>query len=270
VPRLAVLGNLARDLVDGQPPRVGGGPYWAGRAVRLIDAPATIVTRCAERDRAELVPQLSALGVPVLWRGCAATSTFGISYEGEVRHMRVEEIGEPWTPDDLSGWASEPLQGVPWVHVAPLFRSDFPAETLAALARGRSILLDGQGLVRRPVTGALVEDGEYDPEVLRHLRVLKLSEDEAAAVLSDVSEEAVQALGVPEVLVTLGSRGSIVFAEGRSEHVPTTPVDTPDPTGAGDAYSIGYVAARASGATPWAAAQRATTTAVAVLSQGLR
>lgn len=268
MPRLAVLGNLARDLVDGRPPRVGGGPYWAGRAVRLIDAPTTIVTRCAERDREELVPELRALGVPVRWSGCTATSTFGISYEGEVRHMRVEEIGDAWAPADLAGWAAEPLRDVLWAHVAPLFRSDFPAETLAALAGGRSILLDGQGLVRRPVTGALVEDAEYDPEVLRHLRVLKLSEDEAAVVLPEVSEEAVFALGVPEVLVTLGSRGSIVFAEGRSEHVPTTPVDTPDPTGAGDAYSLGYIAARATGATPWAAARRATTTAVAVLSQG--
>jgi sugar/nucleoside kinase (ribokinase family) len=268
VPRLAVLGNLARDLVDGQPPRVGGGPYWAGRAVRMIDAPATIVTRCAERDREELVPQLRALGVPVRWQGGAATATFGISYEGETRHMRVEEVGDVWSANDLSGWAAEPLQQVPWVHVAPLFRSDFPAETLAALARGRSVLLDGQGLVRRPEIGALVEDAEYDPAVLRHVRVLKLSEDEAAVVLPEVSEAAVFALGVPEVLVTLGARGSIVFAEGRSEHVPTTPVDTPDPTGAGDAYSIGYVAARASGATPWAAARHGTTTAVAVLSRG--
>jgi len=234
--------------------------------VRLLDRRTTIVTKCAERDRDDLVPQLRALGVPVEWRGGSATSTFAISYEGDVRHMRVEEVGDPWTPEEMSGWVSDALGRAGWVHVAPLFRSDFPAETLAVLSRRRSVLLDGQGLVRRPVTGALVEDAEYDPEVLRQVRVLKLSEDEAAVVLPEVTEETVFALGVPEVLVTLGSHGSIVFAEGRSEHVPTTPIDTPDPTGAGDAYAVAYVAARSSGASPWAAARRATRAAVALLA----
>ena len=84
-------------------------------------------------------------------------STFEIGYEGDVRHMRVDEIGDPWTPADVDGFLAPDLREVRWVHVPPLFRSDFPAETLAALARGRRILLDGQGLVRRPATGALVE-----------------------------------------------------------------------------------------------------------------
>ena len=264
--RIAVVGSLARDLVAGAPPRVGGGPYWAARALRLTGSQAVIATKCAERDREALLPRLVSLGVPVRWRGGTGTSTFEISYDGDVRHMRVDEIGDPWTPDDVDGWLAEVLGDVTWVHVPPLFRSDFPAETLAALAPGRRLLLDGQGLVRRPEPGALVEDADYDPDVLRHLAVLKLSEAEAAVVLPEVSEEAVFALGVPEVLVTLGSHGSIVFAEGRSEHVPTTPIDTPDPTGAGDGYAVAYVAARAAGASPWAAARRATTAAVALIS----
>ena len=267
MPRIAVVGSLARDLVADAPPRVGGGPYWAARALRLTGTRAVIATRCADRDRETLLPRVVALGVPVHWRGGLGTSTFEISYDGDVRYMRVDEIGDPWTPNDVNGWLGDVLRGVRWVHVPPLFRSDFAAETLAALARGRRLLLDGQGLVRRPQEGDLVEDADYDPDVLRHVTVLKLSEAEAAVVLPEVSEEAVFALGVPEVLVTLGSHGSIVFAEGTSQHVPTTPVETPDPTGAGDGYAVAYVAARAAGASPWAAARRATTAAVALISR---
>lgn len=266
-PRTAVVGNLARDLVGGAPPRVGGGPYWAARALHLIGVNAVIAARCAERDRDALLPSVLALGVPVRWRPCSATSTFAIDYDGDERRMRVEAVGDPWTPADVDGWAGEAIAGAGWLHVPPLFRSDFPVETLAALAgRGHRILLDGQGLVRRPQPGELVEDAEYDPEVLRYVSVLKLSETEAAVVLPEVSEEAVFALGVPEVLVTLGSRGSIVFAQGRSELIPTTPIDTPDPTGAGDGYAVAYIAARGAGASPWAAARRATTAAVALIS----
>jgi len=50
-------------------------------------------------------------------------------------------------------------------------------ETLAELARGRTVSLDGQGLVRRPRVGLLEQDREFDPEVLRHVSIVKLSED---------------------------------------------------------------------------------------------
>ena len=41
---------------------------------------------------------------------------------------------------------------------------------------------DGQGLVRVPQIGELTLDARYDPELLRHLTVLKLSEDETAVI----------------------------------------------------------------------------------------
>ena len=126
------------------------------------------------------------------------------------------------------------------MHVAPLARSDFPAETLAALAQGRKLAFDGQGLVRVPETGELRLDADFDPELLRHVTMLKLS-DEEAEVLGDPA-----ALPVPEVLVTHGSHGSTLYIEGRAEKVPAFPLPA-EPTGAGDAFSISYVAARSIG-----------------------
>lgn len=267
MPAIAVIGNVACDLVDSGPPRVGGGPFYAAKALRVLGRPARIVTRCTREHRDTLLPDLIALGVPVTWREAATTSTFGIRYDGDRRFMEVEEIGHRWTPSDVR---DPSLDEVAAVHVAPLLRSDFPAETLAALARGRRISLDGQGLVRPARTGTLELDADFDPAVLRHLSMLKLAEEEAEAVLGDVDRAAVAGLGVPEVLVTLGPRGSIVYAGGEEVFVRANEVKGVDPTGAGDAYSTAYLAARSDGAAPVAAARRATALVEGLLAGRLR
>jgi sugar/nucleoside kinase (ribokinase family) len=265
---IAVVGNIACDLVDGGSPRVGGGPFYAARALRVLGRPARIVTTCSRGHRDTLLPDLVALGVPVAWRPAETTSTFGIRYDGHRRFMQVEEIGHVWTREDV---ADEALANVDAVHVAPLLRSDFPPETLAELARGRRLSLDGQGLVRPGRTGELRLDARFDREVLRHLSILKLAEEEAQAVLGDVVDtRTVAGLGVPEVLVTLGPRGSIVYADGREDFVPANEVKDVDPTGAGDAYATAYLAARSDGAGPVAAARRATALVEGLLAGRVR
>ena len=252
-----MIGNLSRDVVEGRPARVGGGPFHSGRALRLLGRPAVIAARCATADRHVLLPPVLALGVPVRWHGGGSTATFSISYSGESPRMVVESLGDPWTPDDARGWVAAAVGRAEWIHVAPLSRSDFPAETLAALARGRRLSLDGQGLVRPAREGPLELDADFDREVLRHVTILKLSEEEARVVLPDLGEESLRTLGVPEVVVTLGSRGSIVHTRGRSERIPTRMVQTADPTGAGDAFAVSYMSGRAAGYSPAAAARRA-------------
>ena len=64
---IAVIGNLSRDTIDGGPPHVGGAPYHAARALRLLGGNSRILARCAETDRRALVGQLAALGVPFDW-----------------------------------------------------------------------------------------------------------------------------------------------------------------------------------------------------------
>ena len=61
---IALLGNLSRDLMEGEP-RTGGAPFHAARALQQLDVPALIYARCAEADREELLPPLAALGTPV-------------------------------------------------------------------------------------------------------------------------------------------------------------------------------------------------------------
>ena len=262
---LAVVGNLSRDLVDGET-RPGGPPYYAARALRVLGRPAIVAVKAADVDRRLLLPPLVRLGLPVLWRSGESTAAFSFSYDGDRREMVVDELGPSWTPEDLRG-----LERAPWVHVGALARSDFPAVTLAALARDRRLSFDGQGLVRPDRKGPLELDRDFDPDLLRHISVLKLDEDEARALVGEPDADALRSLSIPEVVVTLGSRGALVLADGQLQPVPARLLDgAVDPTGAGDAFSAAYLAGRASGYAPAPAAQRATALVAGLLGRRFR
>jgi sugar/nucleoside kinase (ribokinase family) len=253
---IALLGNLSHDIFPGRPPQVGGAPFHAARALRELHTPARIYARCAVADRHELLPPIAVLGTPVTYVPGTVTASFWIDSAGDRREMRIEALGDTWLPEDVPSLPDTAR----WVHVAPLARSDFPPETLAAIARGRRLSLDGQGLVRRAQLGEIVLDADYDPALLDHVWALKLSEEEAA-VLGDPA-----LLPVPEVLVTQGSSGTTVYANGRAEHVPAFPIDIAETTGAGDGFCAAYVASRSAGLGPAAAARRATAVVASVLS----
>jgi len=229
----------------------------------LVGGRGRIVAKCGRPDRRELLPRLVALGLPVtLWSG-ETTHAFSFRYDGDRRQMAVDAVGDPWRPDALAG----ALAGVEAVHVAPLLRSDFTPETLAEIARGRRLSLDGQGLRRPGRTGPLELDGDFDPALLEHVTVLKLAEEEAHAVVGEPTAAALAGLGVPEVVVTFGERGSLVYAGGRLERVDAYPISPVDPTGAGDAFAVTYLASRTEGHAPAAAARRATAVVAALLAE---
>jgi len=266
---VAVLGNLSKDRVPGLGEyRLGGAPFWAARALQLADEyPLRLGVRCAEQDRSLLLPPLMALGEPVSWRPARATATFAYTYSGDERFMHVEAVGEPWELDGLRGWLDELLDPVEWVHVGALARSDFPRDTLEAIARGRSVLFDGQGLVRPGLPGELHLDGDFDHELLRFVTALKLSEEEAETVVGgEVTAASLAELGVPEVLVTRGSRGALLWTAGELKELKTEALEIGDPTGAGDAFCLFYATARARGRSPLEAARHAVTMSTRSLS----
>jgi sugar/nucleoside kinase (ribokinase family) len=269
VPRLAVIGNVSRDRVDGGPPSPGGCPTFAALAFRLLGRDGQILTRFAGADRALFDDYLAGLGVPVTALPAKTTSAFALDYHGDSRTMRVAAIGDTWRPPDLA--SLEPT--VEWVHVAPLLRSDFPPETLAALAAsGRRVSFDGQGLVRVPRTGEMAVDADFDPALLPPLTVLKLAEDEAETVAGGRFEahHAAQ-LGVPEILLTLGSEGAILYLHGGEDAIPVTgPVRDVQSTGAGDVFMVAYIAARSDGEEPEAAANLAAATVARMLEERKR
>jgi sugar/nucleoside kinase (ribokinase family) len=263
VTRIAVLGHLSRDVVDGRTPRPGGGVFYATRALSRLGADALAHASCSPADRPELLPPLEAFGLPVSWHGSSTTTAYSFHYEGERRVMWQDAVGDPWTAEQAVPAAGDSL----WVDVCALTRTDFPPETLAALASdGRRLLVDLQGLVRTPTVGPLHMDADIG-NVLHHVEILKLNDEEAKTFVGSTEPEKLHALGVPEVLLTLGSRGAWVVTPDLVEHVPSVPVEGDvDPTGAGDTYSVAYLVSRAAGAEPVEAARAAARTVSALLA----
>ena len=264
---LAVIGPLSRDVVDGGAERIGGGPWYAGRALRALGQEALVVAKCGEHERRSYLRRLAALGLPVSLAAAGGTTSFAFQYDAEGnREMRVEAIGEPWSESD------EPdrvLRRVEWVHVAPLLRGDFSAETLERVARRRRLLLDAHGLVRARRVGPLALEADFDRALLRHVSILKLSEEEAHAILGGAELEELRELGVPEIVVTFGVGGSLVLTRDAAVRVTARPARG-DPTGAGDAFSIAYLGARAGGHRPISAARRASALVTALLTGSTR
>jgi len=251
---LGVIGHLARDIVSGSTPRIGGGPWHAARAYRALGHDAIVFAKCGER---EFGAQLATQGLPFSLTTGGETTAFSFSYDDDgTRTMSVDAVGEPWSVSELP---QALLRRVQWLQVAPLLHGDFDPDAFAWLARDRRILYDGQGLVRRREVGPLQLDGSLDRDVLQHVWMLKLAVEEAEAV-GDVRE-----LGVPEVLVTRGPVGSTIVTQDGEVDVPARAVDA-DPTGAGDAFSAAYMASRADGHTSLSAARRATALVGALLA----
>ena len=264
---LAVIGHLSRDIVAGTAPRIGGAPWYAGRALHKLGQDAVLFAKCGAEDRARFQRRLATLGLPASLATGGETTSFSLSYDADGhRTMTVEAIGEPWRTDEPQSML---LRRVEWLHVAPLLRSDFDAAALERLGLGRKLMLDAQGLVRAPKLGPLQLDANYDPDLLRHVSILKVAEEEARVLVGDASPEALAELVIPEIVLTLGSAGCVVIVRGQAEHVPARPVKGgADPTGAGDAFGAAYVAARAEGHAPASAARRATALVAALMMGG--
>ena len=243
--QIAVVGQLSRDVIAGGEPRIGGAPWHAGRALRALGADARIVCKCGEEDAVSFARELETLDLPFDLVVGAKTTAFSFSYDDHgARTMAVDAVGDAWNAEELR------IDGVDWLQVAPLLRGQIDLAALAA--PGRHILLDAQGIVRVAEVGPLRRDDGFDHDALRHVSMLKLSEEEAA-IVGDVD--------VPEVIVTHGRRGAAV----NGDFVPALPVDG-DPTGAGDGFCVAYVASRSLGFAPAAAARRATAVVASMLA----
>jgi sugar/nucleoside kinase (ribokinase family) len=265
VTEIAALGPLSRDVVAGGEPRPGGGVFYSARALARLGADAHIAASCAASDRALLLPPLEAFGLPVAWHESSTTTAYRFHYEGDRRVMFQDAVADPWSPERATAEAGDAR----WVHVGALVRTDFPPETLAALAAdGRVLLVDAQGLVRTPELGPLRTDGEVG-SALAHVSVLKLNDEEAETLAGGAEPERLRALGVGETILTLGSHGALVVTSSLVERVPAAELDRDvDPTGAGDTFSAAYLVARSRGAEPVEAARAASVTTAALLAEG--
>ncbi|MCQ2212805.1 MAG: PfkB family carbohydrate kinase [Bacteroidaceae bacterium] len=166
------------------------------------------------------------------------------------RQQRVRAKADPFTIDSVQGIEAK------YICLGSLLADDFPLDVVKYLSQHGTIVMDAQGYLRE-VRGEEVFacDWKDKLEYFKYIDILKVNEQEIATLtgISDYHEAARQlaAWGIKEVLLTLGSEGSLLLVDGEFYEVPAVqPRRVVDATGCGDTFTMGYVYKRVQGASP--------------------
>ncbi len=258
---VCVIGHVTRDLVRDETGSVraqsGGAAYYGAAALARLGLHVRLVTRLAVGDE-DLLSELRDLGVAIETKPSAATTVFEAVQTPRSPHRsyRAISVADPFEPGDFAGVAARAAM------MDPLTRHENFADLLAAAAVAAPIVaLDVQGFVRKflipGVPEAMVRAARKG---FSNLTIVKADAAEAEAITGE-SEPAAAAraladLGPGEVIVTSGGEGSLVCAGNAVTEIPAFCADPlVDPTGAGDSYLAGYLAARLEGQEPRNAAR---------------
>lgn len=249
---LCCIGHITLDKVVTPGSTVympGGTAYYFSQAVANLDLDYLLVTALAKSEE-ESVSGLRERGIQVNWLPSKHTVFFENRY-GQNRDKRTQKVlqeADPFQPEQLAGIHADIF------HAGPLLAGDINAETLKTLSRNGKVSLDVQGLLRRvEKQNVIAVDWEAKKDVLPFVHYLKAN-DEEMQVLTEQDDvykglETLAEWGVKEAVVTLGSKGSVVYAEETFYRIPAfEPLRTEDTTGCGDTYMAGYLYQRIKGA----------------------
>jgi sugar/nucleoside kinase (ribokinase family) len=228
----------------------GGTSIYFSNAIRNMDVSYALVTALAEKEM-YIVSDLRAKGIEVKVLPSAYTVCFENIYTENQDHrtQRVSQKADPFTIAELAHIEAK------YFHLGPLLADDIPVELIRTLSERGRVSLDVQGYLRE-VCGIHVcpIDWAAKKEALQYIDVLKANESEMLVLTgeSDVrrSAQVIFDWGVKEVVITLGSKGSVIFNGHRFYTIPAyTPVTSVvDATGCGDTYMAGYLYQRIKGA----------------------
>lgn len=229
----------------------GGTSYYFSHGMsRLNDYKHyKLVTALAESEM-QAVEDIRAKGIEVKVIPSRKTVYFENVY-GENQDNRTQRVlakADPFTVEGLQDVNANIF------HLGSLLSDDFSLEVIKYLSGKGTIAVDAQGYLRE-VRGEKVYaiDWEDKIEALKYIDILKVNEHEMEVLTGyNVPELAALRLaewGVKEVLITLGSFGSLIYAENKFHHIPAyPPQEVVDATGCGDTYVAGYLYMRNKGA----------------------
>ena len=172
-------------------------------------------------------------------------NSYGINQNN--RTQRVLAKADPFTVEKIQHIEAKIF------HLGSLLSDDFSLDVIKYLSKKGILSVDAQGYLRE-VRGENVYPIDWceKKEALKYVHILKVNEHEAKVLtgLDDFQAAARQLAewGVKEVLLTLGSEGSIIYAENSFYYIPAyPPKEVVDATGCGDTYMLGYLYMRNKG-----------------------
>jgi sugar/nucleoside kinase (ribokinase family) len=229
----------------------GGTSYYFSHGIRHLKDTRNykLITALAPSEY-KAVEDLRAKGIQVEVLPSRKTVYFENIYgeNQDDRKQRVLAKADPFTVEELKDEEAK------FFHLGSLLSDDFSLDVVKLLSGKGKLAVDAQGYLRE-VRGEQVypTDWKDKREALKYIDILKVNEHEAEVLtgFKDFKQATLQLAewGVKEVLLTLGSLGSIIYAEGTFYKIPAYPAkNVVDATGCGDTYSMGYLYMRNKGA----------------------
>lgn len=251
---ICCIGHITRDKIvtpESTCDMAGGTSFYMASGIRHLPGKVSfqLVTKVGE-DSVPVVEKLREEGIDVVSYPSAHTVFFENRYglNSNNRTQRVLAKADPFTLEEV--W---PLEASVF-HLGSLMADDFPPEVVRYLSTKGQVSIDVQGYLRQ-VVGQDVRavDWKDKEEILSCTDILKLNEHEMEVITSYSNPRTVAMklaeYGVKEIIITLGSYGSLIYAEGRFYEIPSyKPRQLVDATGCGDTYSTGYLWMRQQGA----------------------
>ena len=254
---ICIVGHVTRDIIRvGGTTRAapGGTAYYTSMALRRLGLKVAVVTRVAKGDEVPLLRDLRREKIKVFCKEGVTSSVFENTYgreDPDDRTQRIGSVGTPFSPEDAAGIMATSF------HIGPLTNQDIPVLLLARLpATARFVSLDVQGMLRPAHVGPVTEQDWPEKQAgLAFVNVLKADEKEALILSGEKTVDraalALASLGPKDVIITMGGRGSLIYAEQTLHRIPCcSPRKIEDPTGCGDTYMAGYLYQRLKGTTP--------------------
>jgi sugar/nucleoside kinase (ribokinase family) len=220
----------------------GGTAFYFANALRNMDVKYSLVTALADQEM-DIVTDLRTRGIEVNVLPSAHTVYFENIYPENQDHrtQRVTQKADAFTVRQLRQIDAKIF------HLGPLLADDIPVELIRDLSARGIVSLDVQGYLRMVDNQEVVAiDWPAKKEALQYVDILKASGSEMEVLTgqSDVHRGAriLYDWGVKEVVITLGSMGSVIYKDRNFYDIPAySPGAVIDCTGCGDTYMAGYL-----------------------------
>lgn len=223
--------------------------YFANAISHLPHKGFQLVTAVGESELGS-VDKIRELGIDVKTLPSRKSVYFENIY-GENQNNRTQRVlakADPFTVESLKDIDAKIY------HLGSLLADDFSLDVIKYLSAKGTLSVDVQGYLRE-VQGEKVVAVDWPEkiEALGYIDILKANEKEMAVLTgcTDPREAALRLAGwgVKEVLLTLGSEGSVIYTDGKFFDIPAYPPEqVVDATGCGDTYMTGYLYMRNKGA----------------------
>ena len=253
--KICCIGHITRDRIITPQQTIdmaGGTSFYMAHGMHHLsqDFPFQLVTKIGQESQEE-VDHLRQMNIDVVSYSSPHSVFFENHYglNSNQRTQRVLAKAAPFTIEEMEPLAAEVF------HLGSLLADDFSPEIVKFLAQKGCISIDVQGYLREVRSEKVYAVDWKDMDaVLPYVDIVKLNEHEMYAIMHTndpkIVAEKLASYGVREVIITLGSYGSLIYADKTCYEIPAyTPRKIVDATGCGDTYSTGYLYMRSQGAT---------------------